>query len=169
VKHALAWRRCILWHFKSCLLTGETHCNSNVLWIRKTMLIFQPQLINTAVRSLCDSWATCSFWRALQLKCHHQKVPDIVLLHCWVQYLRTWPTAKILAMVITWHRVCRVNNKTFVDISAMCEDLGVKCYTNVKQWNIHFTTKFGRNLLENDKISSKTTHISQHCEGWLHW
>jgi len=32
---------------------------SNVLWIRKTILIFGPQLTHTAARSLCDSWATC--------------------------------------------------------------------------------------------------------------
>ena len=32
---------------------------SNGLWIRKTTLIFAPQLTHTAARSLCDSWATC--------------------------------------------------------------------------------------------------------------
>ena len=30
VKHPLAQRRCILWHFSRCLLTGETNCNSNL-------------------------------------------------------------------------------------------------------------------------------------------
>jgi len=30
VNHPLARRRCILWHFDRCLLTGETNCNSNL-------------------------------------------------------------------------------------------------------------------------------------------
>ena len=28
--HPLARRRCILWHFNRCMLTGETNCNSNL-------------------------------------------------------------------------------------------------------------------------------------------
>ena len=30
MNHPLARRRCILWHFNRCLLTGETNCNSNL-------------------------------------------------------------------------------------------------------------------------------------------
>jgi len=30
VNHPLARRRCILWNFNRCLLTGETNCNSNL-------------------------------------------------------------------------------------------------------------------------------------------
>jgi len=42
---------------------------------------------------------------------------------------------------------------TFVDISAMREDFCMKFYVTVKRSNIHFITKFGWNLLENDKLS----------------
>ena len=40
----------------------------------------------------------------------------------------------------------------FLDISAMCEDFCMKFYATVKQSNIHFITKPGWNLFENDKI-----------------
>ena len=40
---------------------------------------------------------------------------------------------------------------TFVDVSAMHDDFGMKFYTDVTQSITHFTTKPGRNLLENDK------------------
>ena len=41
---------------------------------------------------------------------------------------------------------------TFVDISVLCANLCRKFYTTVKQENICFITKFGWNILENDKI-----------------
>ena len=47
VNHPLARRRCILWHFTRCLLTDETHCNSNLQQCSlntEIILIFGPQL-----------------------------------------------------------------------------------------------------------------------------
>ena len=50
------------------------------------------------------------------------------------------------------HKHKKVSPKTFVDISAMRGDLCMKFYRTVKESNIHFTTKFGWNLLESDKL-----------------
>jgi len=41
---------------------------------------------------------------------------------------------------------------TFVDISAVSANFCMKFYVTVKQSNIHFITKFGLNMSENDKI-----------------
>ena len=92
VNHPLARRRCILWHFNRCLLTGETNCNSNLLWIRKTMLIFAPQLTHTAAQSLCDSWATrFSLFR-----------PNFVVLCLGVHPERVWDRYATFAACGTW-------------------------------------------------------------------
>jgi len=56
---------------------------------------------------------------------------------------------------------------TSVDISAMREDFCMKFYRTVTQSNIHLITKFGWNLLENDKLTlfqpRQPPHFSAFC------
>jgi len=98
MNHPLARRRCILWHFNRCLLTGElTNCNNHLQQCSlntETTLIFAPQLTYTAARSLCDSWATCFLWPSF----------SALLFTCEPQVLQGY--GPVLKRSLYWSALC---------------------------------------------------------------